>query len=199
MQQINLVQSPYVTFLLPDWPCKAVKLYPRLDHLNWAPAPPDPTAFKVSWERGPQFPREGPEEERGGHRRRGTESINGVAVPEKRRADVIAMGAGGMVLQEPTMQAVGGGYSVGEGEWQRYRIPCAHGGSDVWSRTKKRGRVGQREQGMEMWGGFEEREDRRMVETPGRGHTLGTGVTLAVAMLGAEIYLPASTGRMEIK
>lgn len=32
----------------PDWPCKAVKLYPWLDHLNWAPALSDPTAFKVS-------------------------------------------------------------------------------------------------------------------------------------------------------
>ena len=39
--------------------------------------------------------------------RRGTESINGVTVSEKRRADVIAMCAGGIVLQEPTMQAVG--------------------------------------------------------------------------------------------
>lgn len=46
--------------------CKAVKLYPWLDHLNWAPAPPDPTAFKVNWERGPQFPRESTEEEKGG-------------------------------------------------------------------------------------------------------------------------------------
>lgn len=35
-----------------------------------------------------------------GHRRRGTESINGVTVSEKRRADVIAMCAGGIAAQE---------------------------------------------------------------------------------------------------
>lgn len=43
-----------------------MKLYPWLDHLNWAPAPSDPTLFKASWERGPPFPRESPEEEKGG-------------------------------------------------------------------------------------------------------------------------------------
>ncbi|CAB1435796.1 unnamed protein product [Pleuronectes platessa] len=36
------------------------------DHLNWAPGPPDPTAFKLNGEKGPQFPRGSPEEERGG-------------------------------------------------------------------------------------------------------------------------------------
>lgn len=42
-----------------------------------------------------------------------------------------------------------GGESVGEGERKRYHIPCAHDGSDVCSRTKKGGRMGQREQAME--------------------------------------------------
>ena len=37
-----------------------------------------------------------------------------------------------------------------EGEGPRYRIPRAHDGGDVWSRTKKGWRVGQKEQGMEM-------------------------------------------------
>lgn len=41
---------------------EAMKPYPCLKHLNWAPAPPDPTEFKVSREKGPPFPREGPEE-----------------------------------------------------------------------------------------------------------------------------------------
>lgn len=41
-----------------------------------------------------------------GHRRRGTESINGVTVSQKRRADVIAMRARGIIQREPTMQAV---------------------------------------------------------------------------------------------
>lgn len=41
-----------------------------------------------------------------GHRRRGTESINGVIVSEKRRADVIAMCAGGIILYKPAMQTV---------------------------------------------------------------------------------------------
>lgn len=45
---------------------EAMKPYPCLNHLNWAPAPPDPTEFKVSREKGPPFPREGPEEEKGG-------------------------------------------------------------------------------------------------------------------------------------
>lgn len=46
-----------------------------------------------------------------------------------------------------------------------------HDGSDVWSRTKKGWRVGQREQGMEMWGGSEEREDRRMLEEATNGNS----------------------------
>lgn len=41
-----------------------------------------------------------------GHRRRHTESINGVTVSEKKRADVIAMCAEGIVVLQMTMQAV---------------------------------------------------------------------------------------------
>lgn len=41
-----------------------------------------------------------------GHRRRTSESINGVAVSEKRRADAIAMSAQGIVLSESTLQAL---------------------------------------------------------------------------------------------
>lgn len=44
------------TLKTPDLPCKTVKPYLRLDHLNWAPAPHDPASLG----RGPQFPREGP-------------------------------------------------------------------------------------------------------------------------------------------
>lgn len=42
----------------------------------------------------------------------------------------------------------------GEGEWQRYHIPCVHNASDVWRRTKRGGRSGQRQQGKEMWCSF---------------------------------------------
>lgn len=41
-----------------------------------------------------------------GHRRHGTESINGVTVSKKKRTDVIAMCARGIILQEPTARVV---------------------------------------------------------------------------------------------
>lgn len=41
-----------------------------------------------------------------GHRRHGTESINGVTVSKKKRTDVIAMCARGIILQEPTTRVV---------------------------------------------------------------------------------------------
>lgn len=55
----------------------------------------------------------------------------------------------------PSRKRRGGG-----GRGRDIASPRAHSdGSDVWSRTKKGWRVGQREQGMEMRGGCEERED----------------------------------------
>lgn len=181
-----------------------------------------------------------------GHRRHGTESINGVTVSEKKRTDVIAMCARGIILQDPTVRVVslpffnificileinwvalslavsvglpcrdiksssmtqplaslkflfiyhsnthmhahtqrlnvyspfnntpkcpqerkggGGGYSMGEGEWQRYHIPVCI--------TVKMWGAGQRKEGgwdkggKEMWGTWlwGMRENQRMLE-----------------------------------